>query len=158
MNELLMRWLIRYPAGFAAPWIFSPGGWTKPSTFGKRPVEAVENPVELDPHLQRQRPARDVIRRNRRASGITHVVGMILRLEHIEHVRAKRLGGLHDKGTGRIALARNFKLGGRPQHCDPGLQQRVYKFDCGRKIILIRGNDVAARIAIPRIMQDRVIQ
>ena len=62
----------------------------------ERSFEPIQNSVELDAHLERQRPACVVIRRNRRAAGIREVVGMVLRLEHVHHVGPERLSRLHN--------------------------------------------------------------
>ena len=58
----------------------------------ERAVEAVENAVELHGHLERERPAGRCRRADRRAAGIGEIVGVVLRLEHVEHVGAERLG------------------------------------------------------------------
>src|SRR5207247_7773955 len=47
-------------------------------------IEPIENAVELHTHLKSQCPARDVVRRCRRRAWVCEIVGMILRLEHIE--------------------------------------------------------------------------
>ncbi len=53
----------------------------------ERAVEAVEDAVELHAHLERQRLAGRVVGRRRRAAGVGEVVRVVLRLEHVEHVR-----------------------------------------------------------------------
>ncbi len=54
------------------------------------------------PILIRHRPARVVVKRNRQTARILEVVGMILRLEHVEHERTERLRALHYERSGRI--------------------------------------------------------
>ena len=61
----------------------------------ERPVEALQDAVELDPHLDRQRPARVVVRRGRRRPRIEKIVRVVLRLEHVEDVRPEGLRGPH---------------------------------------------------------------
>ena len=68
----------------------------------ERPVEGLEDAVELHAHLEGERPAGAVVGRNRRAARVLEVVRMILRLEHVEHVRAKCLRRLHDERAGRV--------------------------------------------------------
>src|SRR5204863_9176116 len=62
----------------------------------ERAVEPFEDSIELYSHLIRQRPPRVVVGTRGRTARIWDVVGMILRLKHVEHVRAERLRALHD--------------------------------------------------------------
>src|SRR5579863_8537295 len=71
----------------------------------KRAVKTVENAIELDAHLERKRPAGDVVRRGGRSAGIFEIVRMILGLEHVHHVRAEGLRGFHDVRAGRVMLS-----------------------------------------------------
>ena len=131
------------------------GGFSTRLHFRERAVEAIENAVELDPHLERERPAGDVVRRNGRPAGIAKIVGMILRLEHVEHVRAERLRGLHDKRARRITSCP--PPGNSAVACStviPFLSSALTNLVGGGEIGLIGGNDVAARIAILRVVQD----
>ena len=73
--------------------------------FRERTVEAVQNAVEPNAHLHSERPASDVVGRYRRAAGITEIVRVILRLEHIENVRAESLRRLDYVRSSRIVLA-----------------------------------------------------
>ena len=86
---------------------FPAAGFCSPADLLERAVEPVEDAIELDAHLIGQRPAGVVVGAGRRPAGIRDVVRMILRLEHVEHVRAERLRRLHDVRAGRIGLARD---------------------------------------------------
>jgi hypothetical protein len=61
----------------------------------ERAVKAVEQAIELHTHLKRERPPGTVVGRRRRSTRVRDVIGMILRLEHVEHVRPERLRSLH---------------------------------------------------------------
>ena len=63
---------------------------------------AVEDPVEHDAHRIRGVVTGDVVRRAWRTAWIRDVVWMILRLEHVHHVRAERLRRPDDIRTGWI--------------------------------------------------------
>ena len=131
----------------------------QPGDFRERAVEALHHAIVLNAHLHGERPTRDVVGTLGRAAGISEIVGMILRLEHVHHVRAERLRGLHHIGTRGIALAGHLESGGRAlPHGDAVLQQRVDKFRGGGEVGLIGRNDVAARIAQFGIVQNRVVQ
>ena len=102
MNESLIWWLIRYPAGLAGPMTVLAGGGNNPFTFVERTVKAIQNPVELDAHLIGEGPAGNVIGGNRRSARVSEIVGMVLRLEHIHHVGTERLRRLdHQRIGGR---------------------------------------------------------
>ena len=80
---------------------------------------------------------------------------MILRLEHVEHVRPERLRGLHDVRAGRIASCpATVNARGRAMDGHAGLDQRVDELGRGREVGLIRRQDVAARIAQAGIAQE----
>ena len=67
----------------------------------------VENTVETNAQLNGQRPAGDVVGPIRGTSGIGEIVGMILRLEHIENMSPECLRGFDDV---RILLDRFWPL------------------------------------------------
>ena len=110
----------------------------------KRAVEAVEYPVELDGHLEGRGVACGVVRPDRGAAGIGEVVGVVLRLEHIEHVGAKRLRGLHDVRTLGIRLAGDREVGRGPLDLDAGPEQGVDELRRGQKVGLVGRQNVAS--------------
>src|SRR5438067_7230228 len=69
---------------------------SEPDKLFEGAVERIEYSIELNSHLICECPSRDVIRRSRRPTGIWNVVRMILRLEHVEHVRSECLRGFYD--------------------------------------------------------------
>ena len=73
----------------------------------ERALEAIQNSVELHPHLKSQRPPRVAVWGDRWSPGILEVVRMLLGLEHVHDVGAKRLVGLYAVRSGRIAHAPN---------------------------------------------------
>ena len=81
---------------------------------------------------------------------------MVLRLEHVEDMRPVGLGGLHHIGAGRIGLAPDAERPGRAVDIHPGLDQGVHKGRGRRHVRLVGRNDVAARIAILRLLQQGV--
>ena len=121
----------------------------------ERAVNRIQNSVEPDPHLQRERPARIVIRRGWRRTRIGEIVRMILRLEHVENLRAKRLRGLHDERTCRVCPPAGAKLRRRPMHRHAVPYQRIHELRGCKKVWLAGRNDVAAGIAALR-PPDRV--
>ena len=125
---------------------------------GRRGLEAVQDPVELDPHLVGQSVAGHVIRRLGRAARIFQVVRVILRLEHVEDVRAIGLGRPHDIRAGGIGLAGDREGLGRLVHVDAGLDQGVEEGDDGGHVGLIGGDHIAARVAALRRLQHRLVQ
>ena len=62
----------------------------------ERALKRIEDAVELHAHLIGERPTGVVVRRDGRAAGIREVVGIVLRLEHVEPVGPERLRALHD--------------------------------------------------------------
>src|SRR5439155_25795092 len=68
--------------------------------------ERIEDAIKLDTHRVRNVVAGPIVRRSWRSARIRDVVRMILRLEHVQQVRAERLRALHDVRTSRILLAR----------------------------------------------------
>jgi hypothetical protein len=119
--------------------------------LSERPFERVENAIELHAHLERERPAGVVVRRRRRRAGVRNDVRMILRLEHVEHVRPERLRGADHEGTRRVARPIDAERLARALDSYPILQQRVDELGRGQEIGLIRWNDIPARIAHSRI-------
>ena len=69
----------------------------------------VEDAIELHAHLKGECPTRVVVRRSGSRARIRKIIGMVLRLEHVEHVGAKRLRTFHNVRASRIRLARDFK-------------------------------------------------
>src|SRR2546427_7545750 len=61
-------------------------------------------------------PYTTLFRSDRRPAGKLEVVGVVLRLEHVEDVRAERLGGRYDIGLRGIVPARHVEVRRRPQH------------------------------------------
>ena len=110
----------------------------------ERSVECVENPVELDPHRERQRVPGRIIGRGRRTARIRNVVRMILRLEHVHHVRPERLGRFHDERVRRIRLAVHGERRRRAQDRDAGLDERVDELRRGAEVRLIGRDDERA--------------
>ena len=75
---------------------------------------------------------------------------MILRLEHVDDVRTKRLVGEHDERSRRIASSRRLERRGRTVHRDVHLAQRVDELHRRRKVRLVRRDDVTrADRAVP---------
>jgi hypothetical protein len=72
---------------------------------------------------------------------------VVLRLEHVHHVRPERLVGHDDVRAGRITLPVHGELGGRLMHGDTRLEERVDELRRRREVWLARGEDVPARIA-----------
>ena len=120
----------------------------------ERAVESVEDAVDLDAHLIGQRPARAVVRAGRRAARIGNVVGMVLRLEHVEHVGPECLRGLDDVGAGRVVLARHGERGRRAMNRHAGLDERVDELGRRREVGLVGRKDETARVARRGIAQE----
>ena len=81
---------------------------------------------------------------------------MVLRLEHVHHVRPERLRRLDDVRVRRIRLAVHGERRRRAVDRDAGLDQRVDELRRGAEVRLIRRDDEAARIAQLRRRQRRV--
>ena len=75
----------------------------------ERPVEAVEDAIELHAHLKRERVSGVVVRRRRRRARVRDVVRVILRLEHVHHVRTERLRRLYDERVRGYCLPATVK-------------------------------------------------
>src|SRR6266550_4465688 len=131
---------------------------SEPDKLLERSVEWIEYPIELNSHLKAKSPARDVIGRSRRPTRIRNVVGMILRLEHVDDVRPERLRGFYDVGAGGIILPGYRERASCPLNIDSILHESVHKLHCGRKIRLVRRNDVATRITRCRRMKQRNVR
>src|SRR6266496_1000539 len=69
-------------------WCVSRRSRSESDKLFERPVEWIEYSIELNSHLKAKSPSRDVIRWSRRPTGIGNVVRMILRLEHVDDMRA----------------------------------------------------------------------
>src|ERR1035438_2290750 len=91
--------------------------------FFERTIESIQDAIELDAHLERQRVSGDIVGRNGRTAGITEIVGVILRFEHIENVGAKGLRSLDNPGTCWIMFARDVEDRGGAMDCDTGLDE-----------------------------------
>ena len=120
----------------------------------ERAVEPFHDPVELDAHLPRQRPSGVVVRGRRRGARIREVVGMLLLLEHVEHVRAERLVRLHHVRPGRITLPPKRERLGRAMHVHPVVEQRVHEFGGRREVDLARRDDEAAGLPVRGVAQE----
>ena len=117
----------------------------------ERAGESLEDAIELDAHLERQRPARIVVRRGRRRARVGNDVRMILRLEHVEHVRPERLRGHHDERARWIALVRDVEVTRRAKDVDANCPESVHEL-CRRRKVSLRGrDDVSARVAQLRL-------
>ena len=123
----------------------------------ERTIERLEDAIELQAHLERERPAGAVVGRNRRTAGILEVVRVILRLEHVEQVRAERLRALEDVGAGGILLARHRERRRRAMRGEAALDHDVDELGGGQEVAFARRQDVAARIAILGLLDDRVV-
>src|SRR5579883_2990686 len=118
----------------------------------ERAVEAIQNTIELDPHLKGQCIAGDVVWWNRRSAGISEIVRMILRLEHIQNVRPERLCRFHHPRSRRITFARDLETARRAHNYDAVLDESVDELRRRRKIRLVSRQNVPARIAPRRIV------
>ena len=82
---------------------------------------------------------------------------MILRLEHVHHVRPECLVGSHDVRPCRIRASGDDKHARRALDRHARFHESVDEFHCGGKIRLIGGNDEAARIAPFRAFQQAML-
>ena len=98
-NESLIRWLKKKPAALRVRDPAGGGAATSSLISSNGPSKPSRTRSNLHAHLKGQRIAGRVVGPDRRPAGISEVVGMVLRLEHVEHMGAKRLGALHDVGT-----------------------------------------------------------
>ena len=119
----------------------------------ERPVEALEDAIELDSHREGQCVAGVVVRRNRRTTLVLEVVGVILGLEHVEDVWPERLGRLNHVGDGWVALPGHLEIARGPVNGDTVLDQRVQELDRRGEIRLVRRKDVSPRVPIFRLSQ-----
>ena len=117
----------------------------------ERAIESLQHSVELHTHLKRQRPARVVVRCNRRTSRVGKVVGVILGFKHVANKRTEGLCGFDDVRSGRILLARNLKPARRTVHRDTVLDQSIHELRDGWKVSLHRGHDVPPWVTIVRV-------
>src|SRR5262245_10498691 len=74
------------------------------------PVETIEDSLEFNAHLQGKCPARIIVRRDGRPSGIPEIVRMILWFEHIEDVRAESLSGFDNVRAGWVFFPVDLKF------------------------------------------------
>ncbi len=125
---------------------------------GEGRVEPLLRRRVVDAHLPGQRPPGHVVGRDRRAARIREVVRVVLRLEHVEHVRPERLVRLHDVRARRIAVGADAHLGGGLAHLDARLDERVHELDRGREVGLVGRDDVAARVTVRRIVEHLLVQ
>ena len=72
---------------------------------------------------------------------------MILRLEHVVHVRGVGLIATHDERVGGVGLVVDGEVCRCPVDRDPILLQRVHELHGGGEVGLVRGDDVAARVS-----------
>ena len=101
----------------------------------------------MDAHLEGEGPAGGVVGPVGRAAGVGEVVGVVLRLEHVEDLRAEGLRGEDDVGAGGVVLAGDVEVGAGLLDFDAGLHQAVDEFGRGGEVGLVGGDDVAARVA-----------
>ena len=121
----------------------------------KRALERFQDAVELHAHLIGERPAGVVVGRDGRAAGIGEVVGMVLRLEHVEDVGPERLGGPDHVRPRRVALSGRLEVAHGALDRDPVLDERVHELGRGGEIGLVGGDDVAARVAPGGLVEQR---
>ena len=80
---------------------------------------------------------------------------MILRLEHVDHVRAERLVVITTNEPAGYFLPATLNVARRALDGDVHLAQRVDELHRGGEVGLVRRDDVAARIAQLRLAQRR---
>ena len=114
--------------------------------------------IEVDAHLEGEGPAGGVIGPVGRAAGIGEVVGVVLRLEHVEHLRAECLRGEDDVGAGGIVLAVDVEVGAGLLDLDAGLHEAVDELGRGGEVGLVGGDDVAARVLQLGIVEHLVVE
>ena len=157
-HEAVVRLMPDDPARLARPDHAAGGDRQQVGHALERARETVEHAIEIHAHLVRQRIAGDVVRRLGRAAGEFGIVRMILRLEHVDHVRAIGLRGLHDVRPRRIALAAGRERRGRAVDIDAVLDQRVEERDRRRHVALVGRQHIAARVALRRVLQHLGVQ
>src|SRR6185436_6225102 len=113
----------------------------------ERALECLEEAIELHAHLKCERPPGVVVRRRWRSTGRRNVVGMVLRLEHVEHMWSKRLRGLHDERARRVALVASLESGGRVMDRNSCLEQRLDELRRRQEVWLIGRQDVGACVS-----------
>ena len=114
--------------------------------------------VEVDAHLEGEGPAGGVIGPVGRAAGVGEVVGVVLRLEHVEHLRAEGLRGENDVGARGIVLAVDVKGSAGLLDFDAGLHEAVDELGRGGEVGLVGGDDVAARVLLRGVVEDLVVE
>ena len=100
-------------------------GLGEPVDLLKGAIEAVQYTIELDAHLEGQCVAGVVVGALGRATGIGKVVGVVLRLEHIEDVRTEGLRRLDHIRTLGVALSLDRKVARGAHHGDAVVEQRI---------------------------------
>jgi len=130
------------------------GGLTSSATFFEGAIDAVQNAVEANIHEVRERVTGGVVRRDRRTAGIAKVVGVVLGLKHIEHVRAECLRGLHDIRSGRIILSACRKLTRGAVDRNAAFQQDVDELDRSWEIGLVGRKDVGTGVPQFGLVED----
>ncbi len=83
---------------------------------------------------------------------------MVLRFEHVQHVRAVSLRGAHHEAAGRIGFAAGGEGGGGAFHLHAVLDQGVQEGDGGGQVALIGRDDIGARVPVLRGLQDAGIE
>src|SRR5262249_29409399 len=81
-------------------------------------AESFEDAVELNPHLQCERPARIVVRRCRGRAGICEDIWMLLWFEHIHDVGSKSLCSKDYIRPRRVSFTQDLKLSCCAMHGD----------------------------------------
>ena len=115
----------------------------------ERAFDRIERAKHFDAHLHRQRPARGVV--GRHGLAVLEVVGVVLRLEEIAHVRTECLRREHDERTrGRLSIAdddghvRNVDFDARSL-------QRLRHAERSSAVALVERHHPRARVAQHRI-------
>src|SRR6187200_1681172 len=116
-------------------------------------LERLEDAIELHAHLKCERPPGVIVRRRWRSPGRRNVVGVVLRLEHVEHVWSKRLRGLHDERARRVALVASLERGGRAMDRHSRLEQRFDELRRCEEVGLIGWQDVGACVSMGRVTE-----
>ncbi len=120
--------------------------------------ERFEFPIELNAHLEGECVAGRVVGAIGWAAGVGEVVGVILRLEHVEDVRAEGLRAEDDVGVLGVVFACDGKVGCGLLDFDAALQEGVDEFSGGGEVGLIGREDVAARVAHGRIVENFFVE
>src|SRR5260221_948503 len=117
-------------------WCRSRRSRSEPDKLFEGPVEWIEYPIESNSHLKCESPSRDVIRWSRRPTGIGNVVGMILRLEHVDGMRSERLRSFYDVRARRIIFPGDGKRASPALNVDSILHPTIHQIHPRREIPL----------------------